>query len=47
MRTLTKILALMVLVALVAGGVFLATWEMPAPATPTEEVIPHARFTDR
>lgn len=34
------------LALLIAGGValFLMTWEMPAPVTPIEKVIPNDRF---
>jgi small neutral amino acid transporter SnatA (MarC family) len=35
---------LVLLVVLVGGGVFLAFWDIPAPSTTVEKVIPHARF---
>jgi hypothetical protein len=28
----------------VGGGVFLAAWDIPAPSTPVEKVIPDAKF---
>ncbi|HZS82564.1 MAG TPA: hypothetical protein VFA50_06815 [Stellaceae bacterium] len=33
-----------VFVVLIGGGVFLAVWDIPAPSTPVEKVIPDARF---
>ena len=30
--------------ALAAGGVFITTWEMPAPTTTVEKVLPDDRF---
>jgi len=39
---LVVILLFVVLIA--AGGVFLATWDIPAPSHPTEVVIPNDRF---
>lgn len=36
---------LMVIVVLVlGGGIFLASWDIPAPSAPVEKVIPDARF---
>lgn len=34
----------LVVVVLVAGGVFLAFWDIPAPSAPVQKVIPDARF---
>ncbi|WP_204247820.1 hypothetical protein [Kiloniella litopenaei] len=31
--------------ALLAGGVFLLTWDIPAPSTNVEKVIPNDRLT--
>ncbi len=39
-----KILLLMVVLVLVGGTVFLATWDMPPPSAVTEKVIPNDRF---
>jgi hypothetical protein len=35
--------ALVVLV-LIGGGVYLAFWDIPAPKTPVEKVLPNDRF---
>jgi len=34
----------LVLLILVGGGIFLASWDIPAPSKPVEKVIPDARF---
>jgi len=39
-----KILLLMVVLVLVGGTIFLATWDMPPPSAVTEKVIPNDRF---
>ncbi len=44
MSTLTKILILIVVLALAGGTVFLATWEIPAPSKMVERVIDDDRF---
>ncbi|GAB6054514.1 hypothetical protein JCM17960_33340 [Magnetospira thiophila] len=44
MRGLTKFLLLLVLLLVVGGGVFLVTWDIPAPVTKVEKVIPNDRF---
>ena len=33
-----------VLLLLVGGGVFLSVWDIPAPSTPVEKVLPDAKF---
>jgi hypothetical protein len=33
-----------VLLLLVGGGVLLSVWDIPAPSTPVEKVLPDARF---
>ena len=33
-----------VLLLLLGGGVFLAVWDIPAPSSPVEKVIPDAKF---
>ena len=33
-----------VILVLVGGGVYLAVWDIPAPKTPVEKVIPSDRF---
>ncbi len=44
MTKLTYVIILTVLVVLVGGVVFLATWEIPAPSAVVEKVIPDDRF---
>lgn len=39
-----KILAAIFLIAIIAGGVFLATWDIPAPSEQVEKTIPNDRF---
>ncbi len=35
----------LILVAIAGGLVFLATWDIPAPTTTMEKVVPNDRFT--
>ncbi len=44
MKTLTRILAFLLLFAIGGGVVFLATWDMPPPTAKVEKVIPNERF---
>ena len=44
MSKLSRIIALFVLVVIVAGAVFLATWQIPPPTAKVEKVIPNERF---
>lgn len=44
MGKITGILMLLLLVVLVGGSVFLATWDMPPPTAKVEKVIPDERF---
>jgi hypothetical protein len=32
------------LISIVGGGIFLATWKIPAPTATVEKVIPNDRF---
>jgi hypothetical protein len=41
---MVKFVVLGVLALVVAGGVVLTTWDMPAPTTTIEKVIPNERF---
>ena len=43
-RVLLKILIVFIVVILVGGVVFLATWDVPAPSQKVEKVIPDDRF---
>lgn len=44
MSTLTKLILLIIVLALGGGTVFLATWEIPAPSQVVERVIGDDRF---
>jgi hypothetical protein len=44
MTRLTIIALFGVVVAIVGGGAFLATWEIPPPSATVEKVLPDARF---
>ncbi|WP_164496320.1 hypothetical protein [Ferruginivarius sediminum] len=44
MKSLSVALLVLVVAAIVAGGVFLMTWEIPAPTRTVEKVIPNDRF---
>jgi hypothetical protein len=41
---MAKYLILFVLVLIIGGAAFLATWNMPAPTATVEKVIPNDRF---
>ena len=41
---MAKYLILFVLVIIVGGAAFLATWNMPPPTATVEKVIPNDRF---
>jgi hypothetical protein len=41
---LFKFVAAIVLIGVVAGGVFLATWDIPAPTEQVEKTISNDRF---
>lgn len=44
MRSLSKIVFLLLVVMVVGGAVFLATWDIPAPITEIEKELPDDRF---
>jgi hypothetical protein len=44
MGKLTVTLVVVILLAVLAGGVFLALWNPPVPSRPIEKVLPNARF---
>ena len=46
MRFLSRLLMFIVLLALIGGVVFLATWEMPPPTQRVEKAVPNERFLD-
>ncbi|HEX9647987.1 MAG TPA: hypothetical protein VGB88_10845 [Alphaproteobacteria bacterium] len=44
MRFITRLFVLLVLVAVIGGAVFLATWDIPPPTATTTTDIPDDRF---
>jgi hypothetical protein len=44
MRFIARFLMLVVVVAIVGGAAFLATWDIPPPTAPVEKTIPNDRF---
>ncbi len=44
MRYVYRVLGLTVVIGLVAGIVFLMTWDIPAPTAPVEKILPDDRF---
>jgi hypothetical protein len=44
MKSVSIAVLLLLVLALVGGGVFLATWKIPAPIAKVEKVIPDERF---
>lgn len=44
MKSFSIVVLSLLILALAGGGVFLATWEIPAPTAKVEKVIPDERF---
>ena len=44
MKSISIVVLSLLILALAGGGVFLATWEIPAPTAKVEKVIPDERF---
>lgn len=44
MGNIAKIILIVIVVVLVGGGIFLATWDIPAPSSTVEKVLPNDRF---
>lgn len=44
MSKLARLVLVVFVVALVGAGIFLATWDIPAPTAPVEKVIPNDRL---
>lgn len=44
MSKLMRVLLLLIVIVLVGGGIFLATWNIPAPSAPVEKVISNDRL---
>ncbi|NQV57436.1 MAG: hypothetical protein HQ503_16365 [Rhodospirillales bacterium] len=44
MKNLTRIVVIIIIALVVGTGVFLTTWDIPAPVSHVEKVIPNDRF---
>jgi len=44
MTGLSRILLVVLVVAIAGLGAFLATWDIPAPVSPIEKVLPNDQF---
>lgn len=44
MKSISIVVLSLLILALAGGGVFLATWTIPAPVAKVEKVIPDERF---
>lgn len=44
MKNLSRLVVLLVVLVIVGGSVFLATWDIPSPTAKVEKVIPNDRF---
>lgn len=44
MKNLSRLVMLAVLASIIGGAAFLATWDIPAPVSTVEKVIPDDRF---
>lgn len=44
MKIISRALVALVLMVIVGGGAFLATWDPPPPTAQVERVIPNDRF---
>jgi hypothetical protein len=44
MSKLARVVILLFVVVIVGAGIFLATWNIPAPSAPVEKVIPNDRL---
>jgi len=44
MKSLSKFVMILVLALLVGGAAFLATWDIPAPNSTIEKVLPDDQF---
>jgi len=44
MRKLASVVIFGALILLIGGGLFLAAWDIPVPATDIERIIPNDRF---
>ena len=44
MNSLLKLTLIVVTAGIVGGGVFLASWDIPAPSSPVEKVLDDSQF---
>ena len=44
MKSLSRLLVILIAAVLIGGVAFLATWDMPPPTAHVEKVIPNERF---
>jgi len=44
MSKLARLVLIVLALVIVGAGVFLATWDIPAPTAPVEKVIPNDRL---
>ena len=44
MKRISRVVLLLVVLLVVGGAVFLATWDIPAPVATVEKVVPNDRF---
>ncbi len=44
MGNISKGIVIVILLTLIGGGIFLVTWEIPAPTAKVERVLPNDRF---
>ncbi len=44
MKNIPKLILFLLLVIIIGGSVFLATWDIPAPTADVKKVIPDDRF---
>ncbi|MDH5188019.1 MAG: hypothetical protein OEW37_03570 [Rhodospirillaceae bacterium] len=44
MKKFSTLIFILVVASIVGGGIFLSTWDIPAPVAKVEKVIPDERF---
>lgn len=44
MKKVSTLVLVLVVAAVIGGGMFLSTWDIPAPVAKVEKVIPDERF---
>ncbi|MFM2129443.1 MAG: hypothetical protein RL477_989 [Pseudomonadota bacterium] len=43
MNLISRIIVLVLIITVVGGAIFLASWDIPAPSAPVEKAIPNER----